>query len=298
MEKSLNSLPCFTQIDTITSIPSGMSQSCFTVIADNKHYFAKTINGNTEVAVAKHASKSGLSPAVIYHDKQWIINQYIEANNLAVSQINTEEKIKYTVNLMVKCHQLNSKPAALTASDVMTELICKEHYSIEQQALLLEIVELMVFPLKNIKGGVCCHGDLNFSNILITQSKKTWLVDFECACTAPLEYDLAMMIAVNNLTRDEIPKIIEQYVYQSSVNVDSQLLNHYLSFCYFMNALWYFNTTKETLCFEKSQKLLTHSKKQFNSLQSSLQSDDSSLLSGLRIKLTNILTTLDLHNQT
>jgi len=298
VKESLYGLPCFTKIDKISTIASGLSQSCFKVNADNKVYFAKTVTNKIEVSMAICASKSGLSPSVIYHDQDWLICNFIDANNLAQSTIDTEEIILHAIQLMAQCHQLNIKPDKLAAKDICNTLINNAHYSTPQKTALLQFGELILAPLGDIKPTVCCHGDLNFSNVLMNQAQSTWLVDYECACTAPIEYDLAMLIAVNNLASNKITIIIEQYEIHSSVNVDPQLLNHYLFFCYFINALWYFNTSHEKANIENNQALLKHAKKQWYALQSSLKTDDSPLLSRLSIKLTNVLATLDLNNQT
>ncbi|PHR83983.1 MAG: hypothetical protein COA59_08525 [Colwellia sp.] len=298
MKNSLSALPCFIQVENISTISSGLSQSCFKISADNQIYFAKTISDNTEVSVTICASKSGLSPNVIYHDQHWLISNFIDANNLALNALSIDEKIHHTIKLMVQCHQLNIKPAELAIEDIVNSLVSHSHYSTLQKTALLELANLIIMPLNDSRNGVCCHGDLNFSNVLINQAQSTWLIDYGCACTAPIEYDLAMFIAVNNLTSNEVTIIIKQYELQSSLNVDPQLLNHYLLFCYFMNALWYFNAYKETMPIEKKQVLLKQTKKQWLALQSALKVDDSPLLSRLSSKLTNILATFDLNNQT
>jgi len=296
MKDLLSALPCFTQVEKITAITSGLSQSCFKVNADNKVYFAKTITDNIEVPVAVCASKSGLSPSAIYHDQHWLISTFINANTLAQNTMNTKDKIEHAIKLMVQCHQLKIKPVELDVKDIINSLINNSHYSTLQQLALMQFSELILAPLLNIKGGICCHGDMNFSNVLMNQRQRTWLVDFECAYTAPIEYDLAMLIAVNNLASDKIITIIEQYEIHSSVNVDPQLLNHYLLFCYFINALWYFNTYHEKADTENNQALLNHTKNQWDALQSALKDGDSPLLSSLSIKLTNVLTALNLSN--
>jgi len=296
MKESLWALPCFTHVDEISTINIGLSQSCFKVNADNKAYFAKTITDNIEVSIAMCASKSGLSPEVIYHDQDWLICNFIDSDNLAHSTLSTQEKINHAIKLMVQCHQLNIKPVELLTKDISNTLIKNEHYSIQQHTALLELEKLILMPLSKSKNDVCCHGDLNFSNVLINQAQSTWLVDYECACTAPIEYDLAMLIAVNNLARDQVTIIIEQYEIQSSIQVDPELLNHYLLFCYFINALWYFNTYYKNINNDNSKALLKNTEKQWNALLSSVKADDSPLLSRLSIKLTNVLTTLNFCN--
>lgn len=268
MKESLSALPCFTEVDKVLTITSGLSQSCFKVNADNKVYFAKTINDNTEVAVTISAAKLGLSPTVIYHDSDWLINSYIDANNLALSTIATHDKINHAIKLMVQCHQLKVIPTELSSEDIITSLLNNSHYTTLQKTALLQLAKCIVAPLNNSKNGVCCHGDLNFSNILINREQITWLVDYECACTAPIEYDLAMFIAVNNLNSNEITLIIEQYEALSLVKVDPLLLNAYLQFCYFINALWYFNAyhekpQPENNTSENKQVLLNHAQQQW-----------------------------------
>ncbi|MDX2368754.1 MAG: phosphotransferase [Colwellia sp.] len=310
MKNALSALPCFTQVESISKITSGLSQHCFKVSADNKAYFAKTISDNTEVPVTLFAGISGLSPSIIYHDQHWLISNFIDADNLALSTIDTDDKINHAIKLMVKCHQLNAKPAALSAKDVIKTLLNNSHYTKSQQVALSQLAKLILDPLIINQNGVCCHGDLNFSNVLINQEHSIWLVDYECASTAPIEYDLAMFIAVNSLDSNDRTTAIEQYEVQSSVSIDPQLLNHYLLFCYFINALWYFNsyheppltegvtkgTTEDTT--KNKQALLKYGQTQWHALHSSLKIDNSPLLDRLGIKFTNIFTTLDFSNQT
>jgi thiamine kinase-like enzyme len=303
VKDSLSALPCFIQVDSISKIASGLSQHCFKVTADNKVYFAKSITDNTEVSVTQCAGKSGLSPSLIYHDQHWLVTQFIDASNLAQSTINTDDKINHAIKLMVQCHQLEVKLAELSTQDIIKSLLNNLHYPESQKIALLQLAKLILEPLNVSQNSVCCHGDLNFSNVLINQIHSTWLVDYECACIAPIEYDLAMFIAVNSLASNKITLIIKQYEHQSSVNVQPKLLNHYLLFCYFINALWYFNTYHEKTAndganTESKQALLKHAQQQLYALHSSLKGEDSLLLSGLGIKLTNILSTFDFSNQT
>ena len=302
MKDGLSALPCFTQIESISKITLGLSQHCFKVNADNKVYFAKTINDTAETSVTRCASEYGLSPLVIYHDKNWLISNFVDADNLAISTISVDNKINHAIKLMVQCHQLKVKPAELSAEDIIKSLLNNPHYSTLQKNALFALADLILSTLNNPKNGICCHGDLNFSNMLINLEQSTWLVDYECACIAPVEYDLAMFIAVNSLASEEITKIIEQYEVQSSINVDPKLLNHYLLFCYFINALWYFNTYHEKALIEDStedkQVLSKHVQKQWHGLHSSIKVEDSPLLSRLGIKFTNIFTTLDFSNKT
>lgn len=240
MINALRTLPCFNHVEHINEITSGSSQSCFKIKADNRLFFAKTINDNSETQTALHSALKKLSPPVFYHDQNWLVTEFIDANNLALTTLGITEKIRYAISLMVRCHQLSEQPDELAPNSIINNLIAKSQFSTQKKKELLRLAEIILPPIAAKHKLVCCHGDLNFSNILIDKKKHTWLVDYECACSAPIEYDLAMLIAVNNIPENKIALIIAQYEYQScAVKVDSKRLTNYLTFSYFINSLWY-----------------------------------------------------------
>lgn len=245
MAEQLRTLACFSNIDTIVPITAGLSSQCYQVNADNKVFFAKRTTAN-ETEVTLIAAEQGVCPNVIYHDQQWLVSQFITGESLVKNQKNVNENIVVAIQLMAQCHQLNAKPSELAVNTLAQTLIKQKHFSIKQQTELAQVAGQLISPLNSTKNLVCCHGDVNFSNILIDQSKKAWLVDYECACLAPIEYDLAMFIAVNNIAKGKINAIIERYISEQSkkhslATIDPALLQHYLMFCYFINGLWYFN---------------------------------------------------------
>lgn len=274
MKRSLHALSCFNHIEHISEIASGLSQQCLKINADNKVYFAKTISGDTETQIALSTAKQRLSPAVFYHDRQWLITDFIEGGNLAQSAIGPAAKINHAMKLMAQCHQFNIKPAELTPSAIIDDLITKTRYSTQQKKELYRFADSILPPLSYPQKLVCCHGDLNFSNVLIDQNENTWLVDYECACTAPTEFDLAMFIAVNNITETKISMITEQYEHQCpSTKINRKLLYHYLAFSYFINSLWY-------SCAYQSRsdiKLLHLHQGQWQKFMSLMGNDDASL---------------------
>ena len=83
---------------------------------------------------------------------------------------------------------------------------------------------------------------MNLTNILLDNEQRPWLIDFECAHIAPGEFDLAMFIAINNLTSQHITQIVAEYmslVPSYRPNVD--LLNYYILYSFYINGLWYFD---------------------------------------------------------
>lgn len=242
----LSKLRCFNHVETVVPIISGLSSQCYQVHADNNFFFAKQLTTENEAALSVNAAFRNISPKVIYHDKHWLITQFIDGENLSNCSQSIDEKILISIKLMSQCHQLETVATALLPKEVTDELIHKVHFSSSQQAELQQIAHQLTCPLIQTTNLVCCHGDLNFSNILFSLKGDTLLVDYECAYTAPAEYDLAMFIAVNGLPKDKITAIIDQYKLLSGININITLLHHYLLFCYFINSLWYIEMYHKT----------------------------------------------------
>lgn len=263
MKQQLSTLTCFNHVEAIVPIVAGLSSDCYQVYADNKTFFAKKVTSANEVIISRHAGSQNLSPTVIYHDQDWLINEFIIGENLALTLQSIDEKIVVALKLMVKCHQMTVKPITLAPKKITDELIDNACFSTAQKAELLQTAQQLIPKLHNTKNHVCCHGDLNFSNILIGSKKNTYLVDFECACTAPTEYDLAMFIAVNAINKNQITTIVAHYKKYALVAIDLTLLSHYLRFCYFINGLWYTHAYHQT----KLAKFSLLAKQQWSNIQ-------------------------------
>ena len=281
MFEQLSQLNCFTTISSIEKINTGLSSQCFKVVADEGVFFAKKVTSANEASINILASQQSISPEVFYHDKQWLINPFIDGENLALSQQPLEQKIAISIRLMLACHSINTQIAPLSPIDLINEHISQPHFSKAQQADLKQLANHINKPLTHGENTVCCHGDLNFSNILITASNEAFLIDFECACTGPIEYDLAMFIAVNNIQNDEIVMVLECYQREFSSPINHQLLNGYQQFCYFINGLWYFNRFQE--CRQLTYKSLAE--QQFNRLNQLQNNRFEQLFRRLGIKL-------------
>lgn len=246
MEHPLYALPCFSDIKTILPIVAGLSSHCYQVNADSKTFFAKKITTENEVKISLHAASNNLSPQIIYHDQHWLINEFIVGENLALEPQPIAKKTIIAIKLMAQCHQMIVKPIELNPITITGEIIENTPFSNKQKAALLQTAKQLVSQLEHTKHLVCCHGDLNFSNILIDSEENAYLVDFECARSAPAEYDLAMFIAVNNINKNQISTVIEHYTKYAQIDIDLSLFNHFLEFCYFLNGLWYTHACHQT----------------------------------------------------
>ncbi len=120
-------------------------------------------------------------------------------------------------------------------SQLFQELSSQQPDVLNQQISLTEVNRLMTTAesalqdLAQIRAEVrqsnevFCHGDANFSNVIKLENSTTTdavlryqLIDFECACIAPIEYELGMLMAVNEIENSKIKWVIAQYSDQQS----------------------------------------------------------------------------------
>jgi thiamine kinase-like enzyme len=254
LTKALAQLPCFDQIKHIDSIDAGLSQQCFKVVTTTKTYFAKTQELATQgfININSLVAKKGISPVVIYQNKQWLVTEFIEGKALSAQKnMNRADKIKIAIDLMSQCHQLSAQLDDLAPDIICADLINEANLSSDKKNELGHFANELLDTLKNVDNAlnnqvgkaplVCCHGDLNFSNIMVDESNQTWLIDYECASLAPAEFDLAMFIAINQLSAHEVLFAVQHYQQHRNITLCEKLIQAYLTFCYFINGLWYFN---------------------------------------------------------
>lgn len=266
-------LPCFSQNIKISKIKQGYSHQCYKVTGQGKDYFVKFLDGHngseqssTRVAgvVAAHnfclaASQMGLTPELYYQDAQWLVSEYVQEQTLVDFELPLLDKAKICLEVMSKCHQISIDLPKLKPATIIDELLCVDVFSVAQLDFIQSINDKLkdvLQPLNNI----CCHGDINFANVFPLQTPK--IVDFECVSLADAEYDLAMMIGVNEIGLNYLPQLVSYYkkVSSSSIKLNTELVMLYLVFCYLINGLWYFKQYKST----KDECLLNLALNQFN----------------------------------
>jgi len=259
---SLKSLPCFTEIDKISLVTDGLSHTCLKVITTTQVLFAKKLNSKTadvEVNAVLACAGQGISPHVIYHDKQWLVTEFVEGETLVHEELELDSKIAIALKLMASCHHLStvehvqSIPSLDTRQSVNALLINPTSFIAPQRDALDKVTRTLTDAIESLmcKTGsmsVLCHGDINFTNILLGEDQRSWLVDFECAHRAPVEFDLAMFIAVNDIAIDNIITIVDAYtalVPSTDINLD--LLNHYILYSFYINGMWYLANNLQSL---------------------------------------------------
>ena len=265
---SLKSLPCFNEIQTISLLTNGLSQTAIKVSTSSQVYFAKKLNNETaitEVTCAllcdQYAARDSsgrytnqqLSPQVIYHDHQWLVTEYINGTTLADSQYKPGARIANALSLMSRLHQLPISSSHLTIPTLNASLTVKRLLTnltpllTTQGNIIEKVSKYLTLEVERLnkasdESNVLCHGDINFTNILLQSQQKSWLIDFECAHFASIEFDIAMFIAVNNIPTAQLSIIVASYIeLNQHFRCNKELLHYYLLYSFFINGLWYLN---------------------------------------------------------
>ncbi len=256
---AIKRLPCF--IDTpceIAPISQGLSHRCFKVDIisaaeqNSTSYFVKylgdhPVSASNELHASQLASDRLLSPHVNYCSQSWLVSRFIDGEILATLDLPLEEKYRLSVQLLAKCHQLapSHKISSYTIGDIIKQQLLNSRLLPKQRDTLhLVCQQLLNFNERGTK--VLCHGDANFSNMLLSADQTPWLIDFECAFVGYPEFDIAMLIAINNLPTTHLEALISAYEKISTLSLDINLVQAYLPCCYLINGLWYRNHADES----------------------------------------------------
>jgi thiamine kinase-like enzyme len=270
----LEQLSCFKGISKIEPIEQGLSHKCFKVTTVDGLFFAKFFKNksskiNQSLALQKEfvltslAFTHQLTAEVVFHDQQWLISRFILAPTLSNTALTANEKIDHCLTVMAQCHQLpineNLKELVkvLKLDELIEQLKGDCLLSQSQDKYLTQLIDPLIKKcinadveqsvLKSKK--VLCHGDINYSNVIV--GEKNWLIDFECAYIAAPEFDLAMMIAVNEITLAPFKKSLKNLCQQYALKhlkkpfIDDDLVTRYLLLCFIINGLWYFSQAKQ-----------------------------------------------------
>ncbi len=226
------------------------------LVDNNVYFAKHLTSGNAEISANQLATQYGIAPKLIYGEGEWLITEFIPGELLQYCNISEDEQLAVLLSLLVKCHRLPASviqtnvksnkaetPQATlsipqlaieeTISQLFEDLSLQQqnadnsYLSLSQQNRLQATIDLLLQELAQLKVGqsndVFCHGDANFSNVIKKENSKKntdnscyQLIDFECACIAPIEYELAMLMAVNEIQSSKTEQIIALYCQLSS----------------------------------------------------------------------------------
>ena len=260
----LTNLDIFSDIKHISPINSGLSGHSFKVETQGRLYFAKSLQrSNTahiELQVHQQAAIKGLSPTICYADQNWLITDFIQGDELSKAKLSIEDKLAVAVTIMYQFHQVSTEPLLdnlprLAITKTINDLLATSLYSAKQIELITQIGEKLAHSI-TVQGATVCHGDINFTNVLVAQNtqliydkKVHFLIDFECACLADVEYDIAMLLAINTIDKQYHQLTIDRYKALSkndkNMKIPPKKVTRYLCFCYLINGLWFYNKFKQ-----------------------------------------------------
>ncbi|WP_448568788.1 phosphotransferase [Thalassotalea ganghwensis] len=236
----------------IETIEQGLSHHCVKVTVASKAYFVKQYSDRSPKQLArehfyqKHASDHGLAPKPVYADQHVIISEFIDGITLAKSGLAIEDKVSLALDSIRRFSRLScDNTAILNVSNVISELLARHQaLPLTQQQLLLNAVENDINEISKLASDkVLVHGDLNFTNILVGESAN-YLVDYEHTVVADIEYEVAMMLAINGLTISHSLsfwlEVISAYFARYSLEISDIMVTRYLDLCCIINALWFY----------------------------------------------------------
>lgn len=261
----IKQLPCFVHYQCeIKKVSGGLSQSSFTVFLLKKinspnevgegfkQFFVKSIDladpaSSQEPQLLKYVEPLNISPKLRYRYAKWQVMEFIDAKSLIEHTHLISEKIAFSIPLMATIHQqaIPSFLSAYSIEQLINQQINQACFTATQQACLTATNQTIT-NFEEVGEAVLCHGDVNFSNVLIDKNDKCRLIDFECSFVGLKEFDIAMFIAVNNLPRKYIKQIVGDYQHHTKLKVNLPLVDAYLACCYLLNGLWYIGHGRST----------------------------------------------------
>ncbi|WP_181901463.1 phosphotransferase [Thalassotalea euphylliae] len=95
---------------------------------------------------------------------------------------------------------------------------------------------------------VVVHGDLNYTNLLVSQTNKdidACIIDFESVAIAPIEYELGMLMAINNVPLSLTSLTVKKYLKSSPKlrEINLEEVTRYVFISSVINWLWFLEQT-------------------------------------------------------
>lgn len=280
-------MPCFDDISQIKAIEQGLSHHCYQVVSNRTRFFVKhypiekcsnkeTIQTKAIKQLAVLAGELECSPRIIYQNDQWQVQAFITGKSLQSKDLILSDKLKIAIELMVISHKnLTTRLVQLPTFHDLPVMNCKalvnelfEKLSQKNQEFTRKYLEHFDQSLP-INPNIICHGDINFTNIIVAE--RSWLIDFDCAIFADAEFDIAMMISINELIGPDVALCIDECIniyntlYYNSENTGSgqkitvKIVTRYLDLCCIINGLWFLGEGSA----RSDKQLINKAKRQF-----------------------------------
>ena len=182
---------------------------------------------------------------------------------------NLIQKISLTDDQLSKQSYLPSLDISATIEQLLqnTTLSSTQHQTLKSLVNVFQQNLAKAHKIVQHPKQVFCHGDANYSNVIALKDETKnpevlyKIIDFECACIAPIAYDLAMLMAVNSIDSSKVEMITSLYQQaltclneqKKSTNIVDNLTDNiqehtdfslnlvtcYFDFSIIINSLWY-----------------------------------------------------------
>ena len=209
--------------------------------------FSDKSTAKLEMLIQQHLSDQGLAPKVIVLEGHWLVSEYIDRPLLSQLAISEAEQVSIATAALAKFHcalkyelsdsdnkglltsEINRLDLLQVLNDLSVSFYAENDCLAENEKLKSDESktdqELIANAISCVKALKChasnkhnltiIHGDLNYSNLLITQSENSddlAIIDFESVAIASVEYDLGMLMAINNVPLELSELAITSYL--------------------------------------------------------------------------------------
>lgn len=261
------------EILIIEKSSQGLSQTCWFIETFNEQFVIKSFNNRNsldkEKAVFQSLSDQNFIPKLLKQQQSYLLMPRVGEKTLADAPFNKEVKISIIAKLAAQFHfswQDKVIPAVIKPLSLLSlvhGLVKEARFSASNENHLFQQVHQLVNHVEKLQSGafnpVVCHGDLNLANVLISE-KQQWLIDFESVSFMPIEYDLAMLLAVNEYSIDNMDNVVNAYQQAvgpagNNIILNKELIWFYYQLTLLINGCWYLaehKTTPNVLLFNRA----------------------------------------------
>ncbi len=260
LEDIIKDLPWQVEPDSIAALSAGLTQQCFVVRAalvaqsDTQPIFQRIViklfSANQTIpglALWHAAANAGLAAKVIHVSDihGFVASSFINAANLNQLNMSYRDKIQLMCKALANLHQLPCDLKVFCPTSIIADLAKAAGPKLKANNIQLADVNTLISEALDslfidTSRYVSCHGDLNFNNVL--HGAGVHFVDFDCAVLAEPEWDIAMMLAINNLGQEYINCAISSYqhnISSFSTKLSSDKVTRYYDIALLINMLWF-----------------------------------------------------------
>lgn len=200
-----------------------------------------------EAKLLSHLAEHQLTPELLHFcaERGVQVITFLNSPNILDSHLSTEEKLRHLASCSALIHELGTQDLETLSLAFEIERLCTQLTNLGKapdSSISIRHLKLARNLDREADNITLCHGDLSLSN-LIRHKNHNYLVDWEYARLAPPCYDLAMSIAINQLTTEQADYFLHQYCLHSeaSINLErlSSQVSDYLPVVEYINSLWF-----------------------------------------------------------